>query len=179
MNDLNITQMMEQYERLVYTICYQFTRDHHIAQDLAQDTFVSAFTHLESCPAENPKAWLSRIATNKCKDHLKSAYHRKMSLPGEENGVLEHNALFLTEERPEEIAASNDTLARIADDMQGLADPYRDVAQLYFLEERSVEEIATLLNRPKKTVQTQIYRAKRLLRTSLSQQGLVPAACAC
>ena len=36
--------LVEQHERLVFTICYQLVQDYHEAQNLAQETFVSAFT---------------------------------------------------------------------------------------------------------------------------------------
>ena len=36
------SQLVRQYERLVYTICYQFTKDHQLAEDLAQETLLSA-----------------------------------------------------------------------------------------------------------------------------------------
>ena len=70
----------EQYERFVFTICYQLVRDYQEAQNLAQDTFVSAFGHIDRVSEENLKAWLARIATNKAKDFLKSAYRRKVSV---------------------------------------------------------------------------------------------------
>ena len=73
-------ELVEQYERFVFTICYQLVRDYQEAQNLAQDTFVSAFGHIDRVSEENLKAWLARIATNKAKDFLKSAYRRKVSV---------------------------------------------------------------------------------------------------
>ena len=75
MNNEQFTHMVQQYERLVYTICYQFTKDHQLAEDLAQETFLAAYSHRGDCPADNYKPWLARIAANKAKDYLKSAYH--------------------------------------------------------------------------------------------------------
>ena len=65
--------MMEQYEKLVYTVCLRLVHDEHLAQDLAQETFLSAWVHRGDCPAGAQKAWLCRIAANKAKDHLKRA----------------------------------------------------------------------------------------------------------
>ncbi len=39
------TELMQQYQRLVYTVCLQFVHDPHTAEDLTQDTFLSAFGH--------------------------------------------------------------------------------------------------------------------------------------
>lgn len=72
--------MMEQYEKLVYTVCLRFVHDEHLAQDLTQETFLSAWVHRSACPDGAQKAWLCRIAANKAKDHLKSAWARRTQL---------------------------------------------------------------------------------------------------
>ena len=78
------TRFVEQYERLVYTICFQFTRDQGAAEDLTQETFLSAYLHADTCPKGYERQWLGRIAANKCKDHLQSAWQRRVDLPGDE-----------------------------------------------------------------------------------------------
>ena len=84
MNSTEFSQLMQQYQGLVYTVCFQLVRDPDTAQDLSQETFLAAWTHLERCPPECEKQWLARIAANKAKDHLKSAYQRRVNLPGDE-----------------------------------------------------------------------------------------------
>ena len=160
-------EIVEQYEKLVYTICYQFTRDHHTAQDLAQETFLSAYRHIDGCDPEGYKPWLARIAANKARDHLRSAYNRKVTPPGE-NGLPEDgNVLFIQPQQPEDITLEKDSVRRIAEDILALKEPYHHVAVLYFLEECSVEEIAKRLDRPPKTVHTQLYRARKMLQQKL------------
>ena len=68
MNPAKFSQVVEQYQKLVYTICFQMVRDHHTAEDLAQETFLSAYSHIDRCPEESLRPWLARIATNKAKD---------------------------------------------------------------------------------------------------------------
>lgn len=173
MNERQFNEMIPKYEKLVYTICYQFTQDHHIAEDLTQDTFLSAYTHIDSCPADNPKAWIARIATNKAKDHLKSAYNRRVNTEGE--GLPEdRGALFMQEERPDELVQGREIWQGVTAEIDALKAPYNEVADLYFLKERSVEEIARQLGRPKRTIQTQLYRAKLQLRAKLETN---PALC--
>lgn len=159
--------LMEQYERLVYTICYQFTQNHHTAQDLAQDTFLSVYTHLDSCPADNPKAWVARIATNKAKDHLKSAYNRRVQSMADDTMPSE-GALYMSAPQPQEVVQSQSTCSHIADKISQLREPYNTVAVLYFLQNHSVGEIAQRLGRPRKTVQTQLFRARGQLKAQLA-----------
>ena len=49
MDDARFEQVVEQYERLVYTICYQFTRDSYLAEDMAQEIFLAAYRHKDDC----------------------------------------------------------------------------------------------------------------------------------
>ena len=46
------------------------TADYFAAEDLAQETFLSAYEHFRNFDGSNPKAWLCRIATNKCIDYI-------------------------------------------------------------------------------------------------------------
>lgn len=163
--------MVLQYEKLVYTICYQFTRNHHTAQDLAQDTFYSAFSHIDSCPSGNEKPWLARIATNKAKDFLKSAYNRRIVSAADDTLPEENGALFLTPSQPEDITLEKETIQKIAAHIRTLKEPYLQVSVLFFLEEKSVEEIATILERPPKTIHTQLYRAKQKLQENLKGES--------
>lgn len=168
MQKQDFTQLVEQYERLVYTICYQLSRNHHTAQDLSQETFLSVYTHLDSCPADNPKAWIACIATNKAKDHLKSAYSRRVLCSDEAADKPQGSILFNTAELPHAAAEEKEGTKVIVDEISGLKQPYHQVASLYYLKEHSVNEIATTLGRPERTVQTQLYRAKLQLRQRLA-----------
>lgn len=55
--------------------------------------------------------------------------------------------------------------------IEGLAEPYRTVSVLYFMQEWPVEAIARQLGRMPKTVHTQLYRAKKMLRRELAAVG--------
>ena len=159
------TAFVEQYERLVYTICFQLTREAHTAQDLTQDTFLSAWLHMDTCPKGYERQWLGRIASNKCKDHLQSAWNRRVDLAGDE-------------EMPPGLSPPAETVAleklRAADAAEAIRnfpEPYGPVLRLCLLEERSVEEAAVELGRPVKTVYTQLNRGKKLLRAYLERRS--------
>ena len=167
MTQKEFTALVEQYERLVYTICFQLTGDHHTAQDLAQETFLSAYRHIDSCAEGSYRPWLARIAANKAKDFLKSAAARREqtaeTLPEPAGGEALAPA-------PEELLLETDGAAEIRRRIYALGTPYREPAILFFLEELPPGEIARRLGRPEKTVYTQISRARQLLRTQLGAQ---------
>ena len=166
MNNEQFTHMVQQYERLVYTICHQFTKDHQLAEDLAQETFLAAYSHRGDCPADHYKPWLARIAANKAKDYLKSAYHRRVQ-------AAEDDAMAVLAAPPgtgpEDVTIDRDSALRIEHEIRALKEPYHMVSVLYFLEENSIDEIARRLERPPKTVHTQLYRAKQLLKNALER----------
>lgn len=78
------SQLVVQYERLVYTICFQLVRDAAAAEDLTQETFLSAYLHRDTMPAGYERQWLARIAANKAKDICKAPIIRRTVLPGDE-----------------------------------------------------------------------------------------------
>lgn len=174
MTQLEFSQFMHQYEKLVFTICYQLIKDYHEAQNLTQETFLSAYTHIDSCDAEHYKPWLARIATNKAKDYLKSAYVRKVRLEEEDESGTS------VMERGEQVAGApqvgiieetetKEAVEAIKAHVLALKEPYLQVSVMFFLESQDVESISKVLNRPKKTVQTQIYRAKQMLKEAIKE----------
>ena len=159
-------ELVTRYERLVYTICFQLVRDAAAAEDLAQDAFLSAYLHRDSIPEGYERQWLARVAANKAKDHLQSAWTRRTVLPGDEEGLLRGLA-----PPAEEAALRRATLAQIQRAVAEMKEPYRQVCRLCLLEERSAEEAALALGRPVKTVYTQLSRGRRLLREELERSG--------
>ena len=171
MTNAQFATLVEQYQRLVYTVCYQLVQDHQLAEDLTQDTFVSAFTHMDSCPPEHYKPWLARIATNKARDHLKSAWARRVSAPGDEGFPQSPPPGTAAPPGPEDLAVTEDEAAAIRQMVRSLREPYLQVSVMYFLEERSVEEISRALRRPPKTEHTQLFRAKKMLQQQIRERS--------
>ena len=157
------SRLVEQYERLVYTICFQLVRDAAAAEDLTQDTFLAAYLHRDTMPAGYERQWLGRIAANKAKDHLQSAWNRRTVLPGDE--AMPPGLSPPTEE----VAIAQSEAADIAALIHRMREPYRPVCRLCLLEEKSPEEAALALGRPVKTIHTQLSRGKRLLRERLER----------
>lgn len=169
MTNAQFSTLVEQYQKLVYTVCYQLVRDHQLAEDLTQDTFVAAFSHMDDCPPEHYKPWLARIATNKARDHLKSAWNRRVTAPGDD-AMPEAPTAGMMPPGPEDLTVSEAEAQAIRQMVKNLKEPYYQVSVMYFLQERSVEEIARALRRPPKTVHTQLYRAKRLLQQEITER---------
>ena len=171
MTAAEFTILVQKHQGLVYTVCRQLTGDDHIAQDLAQETFLSAWKSIDRCPPGAQPQWLARIAANKAKDHLKSAYQRRVNLPGDE-GMPELPAPGAPPgpPGPEDEVLSSLGYSDLAALVHELREPYLKVSELFFLQERTVEEIALALRRPAKTVRTQLYRARHILQEQIQRK---------
>ncbi len=151
---------MDKYQNLVFSVCYKMTGDYFAAQDLAQDTFLSAFRHHADAPPGAEKRWLCRIAANRCIDYLRSAEYRTQP---QESEVLDRQPAG--RETPESEVLERSARETLRERCEGLKPPYNRIACLYFYQEESPGEIARRLQMNPKTVHTQIYRAREMLRT--------------
>ncbi len=153
------SQLIDTYEKLVFSICYKITGDYFTAQDLAQETFLAAFQKYDSFDGQNEKAWICRIATNKSIDFMRRNNYR--STPMED-------VFFETvpdkKESPEALCIEQEIKRRLEMLCTGLKPPYDEIATDYFLKEMTVSEIAGQKGMNIKTVQTRIYRARDMLR---------------
>lgn len=160
-----IEKMIDQYQNLVLSICYKMTQDYFAAQDLTQETFLSAYQHLEDFSGENEKAWICRIATNKSIDYLRQAGRRQ--IPTEDSDMENYQSKTgRPEQETLETAVSEELKARC----KQLKPPYDEIAYAYFYKEKPPEEIAREQNKNVKTIQTQIYRARGMLRTMYAKE---------
>lgn len=150
---------MEQYENLVFSICYRMTQDYFAAQDITQETFLSAFRHASDFDGINAKAWICRIASNKCVDYLRGGGRRL--IPTEDEKMPEPVS---GEGIPEAEALEEETRRELLEACRGLKPPYDKVAEDYFYLEKKPETMAREQAQNIKTIQTRIYRARNMLR---------------
>lgn len=155
----NFENYIKKYERLIITICLSFTKNYFDAEDLAQQTFLSAYENYRKFDGKNFKAWITKIAANKCRDYIKSPKRNIYSLSNEECETIEHDG-----NSTEEIVIEKQTSENIRNLCNKLNEPYRAVALNYFCENIKLSTMANDTGQNIKTLQTQLYRAKKLLK---------------
>ena len=158
MTTLEFSAMVQKYQSLVYTVCHQLVPDAGDAQDLTQETFLAAWRAIDRCPSGFEKQWLARIAANKAKDYLRSAWVRRVNIPGDDVLALEGAPPGTQPEQQVLDALGEEELTAMILDLR---EPYRTPCRLVLLEQHTMAEAAQLCGRPPKTVEAQIYRAKR------------------
>ena len=147
----------------MFTLCYRLVGSYFEAQDLTQETFLSAWRALDRFDGQHEKAWICRIAVNKCTDFLRC---KKPQL------VSDEALLALPNEAPdpERRVLEEEVQAQLRSACEALGEPYRSTAILYFVEERSFQEIAQDTGQNLKTVQTRVYRARAMLQKTLGKE---------
>lgn len=153
-----LVRALNQYEKLIFSLCYQMTKNYFDAQDLTQETFLAYYRALPKFDGQNEKGFLTRIATNQCLDYLKKAERR--AVPSESD-VLERNASAVPP--PEEEVLENLVRQQLLSLCGMLKPPYRQVAMAYYCQEQTAAQIAESTGGKVKTVQTQLRRAKKML----------------
>ena len=167
MTTLEFDRLVRQYQGLVYTVCHQLVPDVGEAQDLTQETFLAAWRSIDRCPPGFEKQWLARIASNKAKDYLRSAWVRRVNTPGDEVLALEGAP---PESDPEQQVLETLGEEELTRRILALREPYKTPCRLMLLEQHTAVEAARLCG-PQKTVEAQVYRAKKMLAAQLRASG--------
>lgn len=165
--EAQLEQWIDTYQNLIYSICFQLTKDYFDAQDLAQETFLSAYKNVSHFDGKNERAWLCRIATNKCLDYLKASGRRQ--IPTAEQYFISCSD---TSPTPERDAMERSIRRQLYDCCLQLKSPYQEVALDYFYHEMTLGEMAEKTGKNLKTLQTQVYRAKAMLKKLYRKEDL-------
>ena len=141
--------------------------DPHAAEDILQEVFISTYRNINSYdPALTFSSWIYRIAHNKTISHFRStAVRASVSLDHDEYVSLLPDD---TPEQRESLDRSDKALLQKA--LDALPEQYREVLVLCYLEEKSYDAIADILEKPPGTIATLIHRAKKLLRSEFEKQ---------
>ncbi|MDE5937496.1 MAG: sigma-70 family RNA polymerase sigma factor [Lachnospiraceae bacterium] len=174
-----LSALIDSYQHLVFSICYKMTADYFASEDLTQETFLSVYRHLGEFDGRYEKAWVCRIATNKCLDYLQSAGRRSIptadlgfqSARGPDEGTPSGKgagavgeSMTAVQQTPESICLEKEVRATLLSRCRALKPPYDEIAKAYYYDELDAGEIARQRGAKKKTIQTQIYRARSMLR---------------
>ncbi len=164
-----LIELMNQYKNLIFSVCLKLTGDYFTAEDITQETFISAYQHLSEFDGGSEKAWLCRIASNKCIDYMKAAERRAVATSDDEMPQPE----TLSRDGPLEQFLQADVMESLKSSCDSLPEPYRTPAKLYFEDGLTAKEISLKTEQPLKTVQSHIYRAREMLKKKIRKEDLL------
>ena len=163
-----IIRLMNQYQNLIFSICLKLTGDYFIAEDLTQETFISAYHHLDKTRPGEEKAWLCRIASNKSIDYVRKVERKVEPVTEEEL----HNIAMPMDTEPLRQTLNSELMEELRACCRNLSPPYREIAIAHFLEGKTAREIAEETKASIHTVKSQIYRAREMLKKSYRKELL-------
>ncbi len=164
--------LVERYGAKVFHLCLALLGDSAAAEDVAQDSLLRVWRALASYDAQRAalSTWIYAITRNRCLTVLGQRQAGTLSL--EQPGIRPEA------ENQAADAAVNDaaSLRLLRQLVDALPTAYRSCLTLYYFEERSVSEVASMTGLPEATVKTRLHRARLALHEALQSKGLASAA---
>jgi RNA polymerase sigma-70 factor (ECF subfamily) len=177
--------IVERYQQAVYHILYRLLRNRQEAEDIAQETFLRCYRHLEKFDPERPFApWLYRIATNLALSSLRQLSRRRL-LTWEtcDNRVSETQTVDSGQRYdlasregpsrgldPEAAWERKEVGLEIAGALKSLKPLDRLIIILRYFEELSYDEIAYIMQARRNSVEVRLFRARQKLRSIMRLQ---------
>lgn len=172
-------RLVVQYQELVFNVAYRIMGDPAAAEDVAQETFITAYQSLRTFRGGSFKSWLIRVATNRCYDELRRHKRRPQSSLDE---MMDENESLAFLRSPQDTPETHRQRVELAQTIErclkDLPDDQRIVTVLSDVEGYDYQEIASITRVSLGTVKSRISRARAKLRDCLQSLGgeLLPPA---
>ena len=144
---MNLEKLLDRYGDMLYRLCFVMLKNNSDAEDAVQETLIQYFKHAPAfADTEHQKAWLLKVAANKCRDILRfRSRHTYVELDS------------VSVPTPEEPDRS------ILDALMTLPEKYRLVMVLHYVEGYRVEQIARIIRRTPSAVKMRLQKGRTLL----------------
>lgn len=173
-NEAAIRAIMQRNNRRLFRIARSILRNDGEAEDVVQETYVRAFTHLDGFRGDSSFAtWLTRIAMNEALGRVRRR-HPQVELSDLKPGVLEAQIIQFPQSSnlndPEKSMAQREIQHVVERAIDNLPEAFRTVFVARVVEGMNLEETAELLGLKPETVKTRLHRARALLRGNVEKQ---------
>ena len=162
-----VRSIMQANNRRLYRLARGILRNDAEAEDVVQDTYVRAFTHLEQFRGDSSlSTWLSRIAMNEALGRLRRA-RPSVDIDALPPGKLEAEIIpfpLAASDDPEKSMAQREIQAVVEHAVDELPEAFRLVFITRVIEGMNVEETAEILDLKPETVKSRLHRARTMLR---------------
>ena len=153
-------QMLNGYQVKVFRLACGMLGNETSAEDVTQEVFLKIWKALPKYRGDaTPSSWIYTITRNTCFSEIKKRNLRRNVSLGDEAVVVEVDRKVA--EEPPENPAGREMDVQVL--LAGLPEHYRRVVTLFYLEQKSYEEVAAMLDIPMGTVKTYLHRAKKEL----------------
>ena len=169
--------LMKRHNQMLYRAARSILKSEPEAEDAVQEAYMQAYRAMGDFRGDaKVSTWLVRIVVNESITRLHKHARRAevIRLEGDDPQLDQHSSEDSMNEsapeNPDRAAQRAETRRLLEAKIDELPDAFRSVFVLRAVEEMTVEEVATVLDIPEATVRTRFFRAKGLLRESLSRE---------
>jgi RNA polymerase sigma-70 factor (ECF subfamily) len=156
--------LTDKYYKNIYRFAYQYTRDHHEADDMCQDTFLRAFNNIAKLKkAESFKGWLYIIASNLLRRNGSNNKRRSNLFINSEQDHLADEA------GPVDSMSTKERNVVIQQKVSQMPEHLRMATTLVMMEGLSQKEAARILNRSEASISRHLETARGWLREKLKK----------
>ena len=165
-----ITALYNMTYSSVYKTAKAMIADEDAVLDIVQDSFIKGFQSLEQLDeAQNFRAWMKRIATNKAKDWLKKKKPILFTELANEDGEIPEYRDEKIEHLPEEVLDRKETARLMKQILGSLSEDQRLVIGMFYYEEMGVRQIAELLDCSENTVKSRLNYGRRKIEAKVQE----------
>ena len=162
-----LERCIEVYGEDIYTFCLWLAKSREYADDLYQDTFLTAIEVIDRIDSEeNIKSYLLSISVRLWKNRKRKWAWRNRIAPTVE--ITEDFHVDLAYEEKNRVL-DGEKSAVLKSAIAKLPEKYRVIILLYYMEEVPQEKIAAILHVPVGTVKSRLYAARKLLKSELEE----------
>jgi RNA polymerase sigma-70 factor (ECF subfamily) len=170
-DDDAFAQLVEIYQRPVLNVCYRMLGDSVEAEDAAQETFIRAYTRIDSYdPSRKFSSWLLAIASHYCIDRLR---RRRFALVSWDD-LPPWRWLPDSDPQPEEVAVRHEAQRHVQELLNKLPPDYKAAVILRYWYELSYEEIAEALESTLPAIKSRLFRARQMMAKAATQAETIP-----
>ncbi len=155
--------IVNQYKNYIFAIILRFIKDPDQVENLAQEVFIQIYLSLPKYKDNNLKAWISRIATNKSIDYIRMLRAKPKETDLDLSEAEAYQSLD-NRESPLELLLRKENEEDLRNLLNDLPEIYRDILIKFYVEEKTYKEIASEENLAEKTIESRLYRARKIAR---------------
>ena len=152
-------------EREVWFTCISFLKNETTAQDIMQETYITAFLKIQSLEKSSQiRSWLNRIAVNKCKNYLKGKGESQLDDEIFENQAIVDERISIPEEYISD-KAKREIILSIMQEV--LSDVQYQTVIMHYFNEMTVDEIAEVFECSRGTVLSRLNYSRTKMKTAI------------
>ena len=170
-------QLVERYQRRVYSVCYGMLKNNDDCLDVSQEVFVKVFKYIANFNHQSSfYTWLYRITVNMCIDHIrknskvrKVEYDDRISHDGADVEGEEHILPSTLGLSPDKVYGRKELREKMLEALDTLSDKHRTILIMREVDGMSYEEMAEALNISKGTVMSRLFHARRYFQDAIAE----------